>query len=312
MDVVLNKITAQEIEKYLANKSYGPLILFGDKGMGKGKVAEYIARQILGVSEESALDLHPDYYSIHPDKGMIRVGQMESLHDWCAYVQVKAPKKVIVIYDAGLMNDNAQNALLKLLEDGSENHTVILVSEHQMLDTIKSRCQTIVFHKLDAMQLEQALKSINPDMDERVKQTACLLADGHVELLKGILSHESFLKTMVTYMDCLSGFEKKREILEAIGGVREKDSTYLYDGLKDRESELRLFLKCNVTMFVNALYAKAGIVKPDSLTTHLIGKFNLQELTVIVDAFVEGVYKLEQKKFTRNDFFRIYQTVIGI
>lgn len=312
MNVILNEKTAQDIEKYLANKSYGPLILFGDKGMGKGKVAEYIAGKILGIPEGGSLDLHPDFYSIYPDKGMIRVGQIERLHEWCAYVQVEAPKKVIVIYDAGLMNDNAQNALLKLLEDGNDNHTVILVSEHQMLDTIKSRCQTIVFHKLDTSQLEKALKSLNPEIDERVKQTACLLADGHVELLKSILSHDAFLKTMVSYMDCLSGFDKRREILEVIGGVREKDSSYLYDGLKDGESELRLFLKCNVTLFLNALYAKMGVNEPDSVTTHLMGKFNLQELTVIVDAFVEGVYKVEQKRFTRNDFFRIYQTVIGI
>lgn len=311
MELVLNENTAEEIRSYLLQKDHGPLILFGDKGMGQGRVAENVARELLNLGENETLDVHPDFYSVYPDKGMIRIGQIEKLNEWCSYAQVEAKKKVILIYDAGLMNVNAQNALLKLLEDGNSNHIVILVTEHSLIDTIKSRCQIVVFQKPSEEQVKMVIDSLNPQMDNHVKEVACLLADGHIELLRGILSNNAFLQKMVSYISCLKNFSERKEILGEINGIREKDKSYMYDYLKDREDELKLFLKCNVTLFCNALYAKAGICNAGYCTEHIAGAYSIEELTNIVNRFVEGIYGLEQKKFTRNDFFRIYQTILG-
>ena len=58
--------------------------------------------------------------------------------------------KVCIIEDAHLMNQNAANAFLKILEEPPENCVIILLTEQKesLLSTIISRCKGIPFVKL--------------------------------------------------------------------------------------------------------------------------------------------------------------------
>lgn len=69
---------------------------------------------------------------------------------------IVSSKKVYVINDADLMTKEAQNCLLKTLEEPPEFVIIILVlaNESKILNTVKSRCMRIFFSKLKDEELK--------------------------------------------------------------------------------------------------------------------------------------------------------------
>lgn len=97
--------------------------------------------------EKARAAIHPDVISVTllKDKREIVAEQARELRS-DAYVRPnEAVRKVYVIDPADSMNDTAQNALLKVLEDGPPYAAFLLLCEQpgQLLSTIRSRCETI-------------------------------------------------------------------------------------------------------------------------------------------------------------------------
>jgi DNA polymerase III delta prime subunit len=81
---------------------------------------------------------------------------------------VKSSKKIVVIEDAQLLTPEAQNALLKVLEEPPENTIIIVGSETKetLLPTILSRCQLI--------ELEEEKKKLS---DKTVEEITLFLTE---------------------------------------------------------------------------------------------------------------------------------------
>ena len=71
-----------------------------------------------------------------------------------------SPKKVYIINDAELMTKEAQNCLLKTLEEPPEYVIIILIvsNESKLLNTVKSRCVKIEFSKLTNEEINNYLQ----------------------------------------------------------------------------------------------------------------------------------------------------------
>lgn len=310
MRMVLNEQTKQDLAGYMAS-SHGPLILYGRHGMGQEETAEEIARELLGMAESCRfLGTHPDYYEIRPENGMIRTGQMEQLREWCCYKAAEAARKVILIYGAEQMNPNAQNSMLKLLEDGTGSHVIIMISQRPLLETIHSRCQTIHFQEIPQNQMEGMLAEACPGLEMQEQKTLGILADGRCGLLQELLEKKDSLKWAQTYLDTLAGFKERKELLDTLHAIREKDKRYIYDTLKE-EGSLTLFFELNLSMFGNALRIQAGILPSDAYAGHLARQYGTEEIMNILKCFAWGLNHFHLGRFTRNDFFRILQTLIG-
>ncbi len=92
---------------------------------------------------------HPDllWVARGPDDTRVRIGQVRALQ---AALQLRSHgggRRVAVIADAEWLNQEAQNALLRLLEEPPEDTTLVLVaaSAAGLLTTVRSRCQRVVF-----------------------------------------------------------------------------------------------------------------------------------------------------------------------
>lgn len=96
---------------------------------------------------KAAGSIHPDIIrvSLLEDKREIVVGQVRQLRSEAYIRPNEADRKVFLIEDAQAMNENAQNALLKVLEDGPPYLSFLLLTENaqQLLTTIRSRCETL-------------------------------------------------------------------------------------------------------------------------------------------------------------------------
>ncbi len=143
---------------------------------------------------KAASDIHPDIIrvSLLEDKRSILVDQVRQLRS-DAYIRPnEAERKVFIIEHAQTMKDEAQNALLKVLEDGPAYAAFLLLAEHpqQLLSTIRSRCECI---SLTTASEEQA-----QPLDEQLHQMAGQLA----QLLLG--------EDELALVECTVALEKKK------------------------------------------------------------------------------------------------------
>lgn len=123
--------------------------------------------------QKAAKGVHPDVVTIEKreDKREIVVDQVRFLRS-DAYVRPNEGKrKVYLIRDAHLMNAEAQNAFLKVLEDGPAYAAFLLLTPtpDMLLPTIRSRCETI---RVDTQE------AADPELDRRAGELAALLLAG--------------------------------------------------------------------------------------------------------------------------------------
>lgn len=87
---------------------------------------------------------HPDVCSVAPEEEgkAIRVDAVRQLGDFISQTAQQGGRKVVVLYPAEAMNQNAANALLKSLEEPTAETYLLLVSDQpsRLLATIRSRC----------------------------------------------------------------------------------------------------------------------------------------------------------------------------
>lgn len=122
---------------------------------------------------KAAAGIHPDVISVESfmeqkDLGsQIRVGCARDLRADCYIRPNEANRKVYIINYAEKMNEAAQNALLKVVEEGPDYAAFLFLCENpsSLLETIRSRCSVInagnpeeAFHwEQTALELAQVL-----------------------------------------------------------------------------------------------------------------------------------------------------------
>ena len=93
---------------------------------------------------KSARGIHPDIMIVDrlADKQNILVDQIRSVREDAVVLPNEAEKKAYIIRHAGLMNQQAQNAFLKVLEEPPGSASFILAAENpgSLLPTVRSRC----------------------------------------------------------------------------------------------------------------------------------------------------------------------------
>ena len=134
-------------------------ILAGPSGTGKRTLGGVLSSALVcsGRGEppcghcpdcrKAGAGVHPDVIRIGLDGKDISVSQIRELRA-DAYVRPnEAARKVYVLENAQTMNGSAQNALLKLLEDGPAYAAFLLLTDNagNMFATVRSRCELLNF-----------------------------------------------------------------------------------------------------------------------------------------------------------------------
>lgn len=172
-DVVGQKRIAEMLSKSIKNQRIGHAYVFaGPRGVGKSKMALEFAKALHCKSKPAdACDAcqnckriehhhHPDVIWLEPDGSTIKIDQIRQLQKDFNYKSVDSGYKVFIIEQAEVMTLQAANSLLKFLEEPYSPTVAILITEnpHQLLPTIRSRCQIIQFSHLDPFSIVNTLK----------------------------------------------------------------------------------------------------------------------------------------------------------
>lgn len=147
-------------------------ILSGPEKIGKKTIAlEWLSR-IYGVRLAAGI-AHPDFLFVGPlidpktDKAAeeITVGQVRELIRRLSLKPVIGKVKAAVIDEAHLMNSEAQNCLLKTLEEPPGDALIILITRNsqRLLETIRSRCEVMRFNFVSEKEIKSALSIQFPE-----------------------------------------------------------------------------------------------------------------------------------------------------
>ena len=146
-------------------------LMIGIPGIGKKLIAYKYAKAILCLEENQICDTckscmefdtnnHPDFLYVEPDGNSIKIEQIRELQKRIQEKPIISSKKVYIIDNADLMTKEAQNCLLKTLEEPPEFAIIILIgtNENAFLTTIKSRCMILHFNSIRDEEIRKYLE----------------------------------------------------------------------------------------------------------------------------------------------------------
>ena len=156
-------------KKAIANDSLGhAYIIEGDTGIGKKTLAGYFAALAVCAEgnacgeckqcKQTEAGVNPDISILTPeDKPSIGVDAVRDFISRVAYRSIHGGRQVFIIQDADLMTVQAQNALLKIIEEPPKGILFLLLcrQKSQLLRTITSRAQILKLSPLPKEILSQ-------------------------------------------------------------------------------------------------------------------------------------------------------------
>lgn len=165
------------------------IIIEGERGLLRHKLAGIIAAYSVcsgenrpcGGCRECRLaekSIHPDITIISPDGAAIKVDQIRRIRKDTYILPNQAEKRVFVIDEAERMNESAQNALLKVLEEPPEFTEFILItaSASALLPTITSRSVTFslmpVEESIGCRYITENYPEFSPDAAEKAVESS--------------------------------------------------------------------------------------------------------------------------------------------
>lgn len=222
-DLLIHPASRELLERYAAAPSQ-VILLTGPANIGKHIIAQNLAAHMLGV-EPAEISGHGMYRELTADKNVINIEQIRNLFQFFALKTTGkgSIRRVVVVPDAELMNQPAQNALLKMLEEPPSDAAILLTSSapHKLLPTISSRLQTLTLSKPTHNAVEEYLSGKYPVED--IKR-AFIMGDGRIGAMLSILN--------TAEGDAPVSFDEIRRIL----GLSIFDQLLLVDTtLKDKE-----------------------------------------------------------------------------
>lgn len=182
------------------------ILLTGPPSVGKTTLAADLAAGLLCLAADArdrpcreclacrkvAHGTHPDVHRLAPEGagGQIRIAAVRTLGAELALLPVEGRQRLAVIEAAQRLNEDAQNALLKTLEEPPAGTTIVLCADDEdpILPTVRSRCVRLPMPALPARSIAALLVErgvADPVRAARIGR----LADGRPGLATFIAAH---------------------------------------------------------------------------------------------------------------------------
>lgn len=202
-------------------------LVSGPKGVGKATLAWRFARALMAHGRSNCPDdlavpmehivfrriiqlAHPDITVLRRPwdterkrfKSELPIGEVRKLRGFFSKHPSDGDTQIAIVDCADDMSTEAQNALLKILEEPPKAAILLLLSHApgQLLPTIKSRCRSLQLRPLPPADMEQAMQSLVTDVQPQQLEIAGTLAEGS----PGQAAAYAILGSTVIYQELLT------------------------------------------------------------------------------------------------------------
>lgn len=175
-----------EVDSMILGRAPHAVMLVGPSSAGKTTLALDLAAGLLCADPDPgarpcrvcrgcrqvASGNHPDLHRLLPEGpgGQIRIGKasdpepgtVRHLIGALALLPVEGGARVVIVEQAHRLNDDAQNALLKMLEEPPAGVTMILCADDEecLLPTVRSRCARVRLGAVGGREIERWLEEL--------------------------------------------------------------------------------------------------------------------------------------------------------
>lgn len=170
---IINSFKKRAVNKSLSHAH----LIVGEDGIGKSKLARVFALQILGGIDTRQ---YVDIINYHPKKASFGVDEVRELIAEVNKKPFEGNKKVIIIHEGNKLTIQAQNALLKTIEEPPTGVFIIILCEslELILDTIKSRCQIYKLTPLSKSEITEYIENIKGNATKEEILAALAYSEG--------------------------------------------------------------------------------------------------------------------------------------
>ena len=199
------------IAEYRKRQASHALLLYGPSGIMKKEFAAYLAQILLCLSDSDEKPCghcpacrrcrsgrHGNLLTLGlgNEAKSIKIEQLRALFNALALHPVEPGPRVILITDMHLMTPQAQNALLKSLEEPQSNDFYVLTcnNERAVLPTIISRCRPVQLSTLEDDKIEVLLQRIGGCKEEQAKELS-KLSNGRIGFALSVMNDSAYWNT---------------------------------------------------------------------------------------------------------------------
>lgn len=210
-------------------------IICGEAGTGKRTVSDAAAQTIQCENRIDGIDSceickscmqakshnHPDIKYITHEKNSVSVDNIrEQLNNDINIKPYSSRYKIYIIPDAGKMTEQAQNSLLKTIEEPPEYAVIILITDNisSLLPTIQSRCVTLNLKPLNNNEIANYLTSHFKLEPERA-QIAAGFCQGNMGKAIRFASSEDFQEMKYQVLNLLKSIDNM-DIVDIINTIK--------------------------------------------------------------------------------------------
>ena len=211
-------------------------IINGEYGSGRQTIASALAKTIQCQSKTDDTDAcgvctsckqaeshnHPDIKYITHDKTSISVNDIrEQLNNDISIKPYSSEYKIYIIPDANKMTEQAQNALLKTIEEPPVYAIIILLTENcdSLLPTIRSRCVTLTMNPVEKDKICTYLEN-KFELEPEQAQIAANYCQGNIGKAIRFASSSDFI-------------EMKNQVLKLLKNLDSMDIASIIDTIKE-------------------------------------------------------------------------------
>ncbi|MGL4656031.1 MAG: DNA polymerase III subunit delta' [Sarcina sp.] len=305
---ILNRFVISKSKNALAHAH----LIVGEDGIGKSLLARGFAEIILGIEPRES---HVDIIDYRTSESSFKISHVRELVSEVNKKPYEGDKKVIILYDGQKMTVEAQNALLKTIEEPPNGVYIIILttSLDLILDTIKSRCQICKLTPLSGEDLQEFVDRDYRMVDETTKKALVAFSQGIPGRIDKFVNDKSFGILRDFVLDVLLSISNRSEkdILEYTGYFESKSKSEVAKVLMGKNDDLlEQFVSFTRDIILYKEMANESfIINNDKIEkiqelANLMSYKKLKEFVRIVDETRVNLLSNTNRALTFNDMMR--------